>query len=197
MRYRYWYLARSSYSRSRSSTQQYPKTSTGTGSTVLDLASSSQRCTDDCQQQAHTSYIVVSRKHDDSAQRESSQELLAASSTIENYYPYSRSIITPKPYSGGTLLWFGNNLQKTIILKFHSGGTLLLLENAYSMHNDDIFDHTKRLYFMYSIRSDCRGSDPCILPFWTEALENRGRDPTRSSQIQTSREVFEYLRDTE
>ena len=25
---------------------------------------------------------------------------------------------------------------------------------------------------MYSIQSDCRGSDPCILPFWTEALEN-------------------------
>ena len=26
---------------------------------------------------------------------------------------------------------------------------------------------------MYSIQSDCRGSDPCILPFWTEALENK------------------------
>ena len=25
---------------------------------------------------------------------------------------------------------------------------------------------------MYSIQSDCRGSDPCILPFWTEALES-------------------------
>ena len=62
-------------------------------------------------------------------------------STIENYYPYSRSIITPKPYSGGTLLRFGNNLQRTIILESHSGGTLLLLENAYSMQNDDIFDH--------------------------------------------------------
>ena len=71
-----------------------------------------------------------------------SQACLACS-TIENYYPYSRSIITPKPYSGGTLLRFGNNLQKTIILESHSGGTLLLLENAYSMHNDDIFDHTR------------------------------------------------------
>ena len=29
------------------------------------------------------------------------------------------------------------------ILESHSGGTLLLLENAYSMHNDDIFDHTR------------------------------------------------------
>ena len=25
---------------------------------------------------------------------------------------------------------------------------------------------------MYSIQSDCRVSDPCILPLWTEALEN-------------------------
>ena len=24
---------------------------------------------------------------------------------------------------------------------------------------------------MYSIQSDCRGSDPCILPIWTKALE--------------------------
>ena len=71
-----------------------------------------------------------------------SQACLACS-TIENYYPYSRSIITPKPYSGGTLLRFGNNLQKTIILESYSGGTLLLLENAYSMQNDDIFDHTR------------------------------------------------------
>ena len=66
-----------------------------------------------------------------------------ACGTIENYYPYSRSIITPKPYSDGTLLWFGNNLQRTIILESYSGGTLLLLENADSMHNDDIFDHTR------------------------------------------------------
>ena len=29
---------------------------------------------------------------------------------------------------------------------------------------------------MYSIQSDCRGSDPCILPFWTEALENQGKE---------------------
>ena len=28
---------------------------------------------------------------------------------------------------------------------------------------------------MYSIQSDCRGSDPCILPFWTEALEKMAR----------------------
>ena len=71
-----------------------------------------------------------------------SQACLACS-TIENYSPYSRRILTPKPYSGGTLLWFGNNAQRTIILESHSGGTLLLLENAYSMHNDDIFDHTR------------------------------------------------------
>ena len=68
---------------------------------------------------------------------------MSRSSTIENYYPYSRSIITPEPYSGGTLLWFGNNLQRPIILESYSGGTLLLLENADSMHNDDIFDHTR------------------------------------------------------
>ena len=71
-----------------------------------------------------------------------SQACLACG-TIENYYPYSRSIITPKPYSDGTLLWFGNNLQRTILLESYSGGTLLLLENADSMHNDDIFDHTR------------------------------------------------------
>ena len=71
-----------------------------------------------------------------------SQALLACS-TIENYYPYSRSNITPKPYSGRTLLWFGNNLQRTIILETYSSRTLLLLENAYSMHNDDLFDHTR------------------------------------------------------
>ena len=38
---------------------------------------------------------------------------------------------------------------------------------------------------MYSIQSDCRGSDPCILPFWTEALEktkeeNREKSPAVS-----------------
>ena len=66
-----------------------------------------------------------------------------ACSTIENYYPYSRSNITLKPYSGGTLLWFGSNLQRTIILETYSSRTLLLLENAYSMHNDDLFDHTR------------------------------------------------------
>ena len=37
-------------------------------------------------------------------------------------------------------------------------------------------------YSMYSIQSDCRGNDLCILPIWTEALENKKQMYGNTSQ---------------